>query len=1185
MRYMAEVVGSESGVQEKILMSNPILEAFGNATTLRNDNSSRFGKWMEMVFDTNGRIKGARVHNYMLEKSRVTIQNEGERNFHIFYLLCKKAHEHPELGLRPDFRHWNYLSGSESIGDEDRNSQLMTALHTLEVSDERIMGVYRIVAAILHIGNLDIVQAEDASQIRYNQSFDFACSLLQVSADALSQSLCFKRLTTQKETILKTMTRDQALENAMNLSKSLYSTLFDFIVMTSNQEHFKAGGAKESPYIIGVLDMYGFEVFPFNSFEQFCINYANEKLHQHFVFCTFKREVETYQHEGIAFSSMQFIDNLQVLELIESPGLSLINLANDEVLLPRGSDENLLSRFNREFSTHPNFAKDFRSPTKFTVKHFAGEVAYDIRGFLAKNSDRISQDLVDLAKSSANPLFKDLLGNEALASKKPILQQFKAQLDIMMEAIRCTNSHFIRCIKPNPSKEPNQFVSPLVLEQLKFSGIFESAQVLQQGFTNQMSHKDFIYRYRCLAPKLPSDSDRANCQALVRSLSNPDFFQIGETTVFFRNEAYNNLEFKRNDCVSSLIVLTQKSFKRRIAIKLKQNLLKAKPEIVAALHSRSLSQVQTTLDKYDYLAFEIKEMRDLRTFRQLLQDQLKVEELLATLNLERPDLCKAEIQSALQLADSIHYDSPRVQYARQQLLKANHLSKGMNMLEARGEHDLSIEEIELLIRQAREFGLDDSDEHLCRLLHLRTQYYREQEITAELRYAMEHDGATSVEDDYSFVQTKQLTFKLAQVESMLPGRDRKLQELYGAGQVLLKVRTCLKLADWEALQQVMLNEVDRHPTLQDIPDIFVASQALLKHSSIGSIEQELQSAINSKNFSNLQMLLTTIDAQALPVSQSLVSQARVLLNKLSGVNSLLKEALKTKQIDQLTEIIQTCSELGISNADVLAAIQLRSQLMSIYKEAALALSLVDIARMHSITKTARELGLKSTAELNEIHHILFEMNDLAVKTLQLQRAEELKDEYLIVERKIALKDEKIKSTFFRSDWKAYPRLKDPKVWASSLFLSGGRHHTFYQYTRHLIHESISKVGSTKLNSLAVKCFKSILTVTGDRIAGAPNFEAFYLLKSAMKTPKIQEELYLQIMKQLTSNPDPTSRRKVWNLLALFVRTFPQGNLEEYLHAFIRKSYESSEVLLKLMYYSQVHYPTEVTQDFVDRSIK
>jgi myosin heavy subunit len=708
-----------------------------------------------------------------------------------------KADEFPELGLTSDFSHWNYLSGAEVAGDEDRSNQLMTAIRTLDISEERILSVYRIVAAILHLGNLDITQSGDESQLRPNQSLASACSLLQVTTEALSQSLCLKKLTTQRETIMKSMTRAQATENTESLSKALYTQLFDFIVKTSNSKQYKPEGLKESPHTIGVLDMYGFEVLPFNSFEQFCINYANEKLHQHFVYCTFKREVETYQQEGIAFSRIKFIDNLHVLELIENPRLSIISLANDEVLMPRGADDSLLGRLYREFETHPAFGKDFRTPSKFTVKHFAGEVPYDIRSFLAKNTDRLPTDLIELANSSQNSLFKELLGSEGLASKKPILQQFKSQLDCMMEVIRPTNTHFIRCIKPNSNKEPNLFDSPLVLEQLKFSGIFESAQVLQQGFTNQMSHSDFLFRFSCLAPKLPAGSEKQQCEALIASIGHPDLYQVGETTVFFRNEAYNDLEFKRNDCVSSLIILTQKSFKRHLAMKLRRQLLEAKPEFIAALRSRDLELVESTLDKYDYLSFEIKEMKQLKALRQLLQDQLSVEELLFSLNLDRPDLCKSEIAGALQLADSILYSSARVEYARQQLKKSRQISQVINILKARGESDLAIEEIELLIKQAREFGLEDSDQYLGRLLMLRNQYYLEQAVTTELRHAMEHGGPTSADDNFQNLQTKQLRYKLAEAESSLPGRDKKLLELHSAGEVLLRVRTCLKEQDWE----------------------------------------------------------------------------------------------------------------------------------------------------------------------------------------------------------------------------------------------------------------------------------------------------------------------------------------------------------------------------------------------------
>lgn len=352
-----------------------------------------------------------------------------------------------------------------------------------------------------------------------------------------------------------------------------------------------------------------------------------------------------------------------------------------------------------------------------------------------------------------------------------------------------------------------------------------------------------------------------------------------------------------------------------------------------------------------------------------------------------------------------------------------------------------------------------------------------------------------------------------------------------------------------------------------------------------TIEKELSEAIDTKNLSMLQHLLTNIEAKGLPITSSLLAKAKAMMQTLQHANSLLKDAIKAKQIEALRVAIQACAGLGFSNPELANAVQLRNQLESIYKEAALALNIMDTQRMQTVMKLSRELGLKNTDELNDIHHILFEMEELEVKTIQLEKAVELADDYLIVERRIALIDERIKSTFFRSDWKIYPRLKDPKVWASSLFLSGNRHHTFFQYTRHIIHESMSTLASAIFNKTAVKCFKSLLTVTGDRIAGPPLYEAFFLVNTALKVPQLHEELYLQVMKQLTNNPDPTSRTKGWNIFALFLRTFPPGNLEEFIHAFIRKNCDESQMLLRLMYYSMDRYPFEITQDYVDRNLK
>jgi myosin heavy subunit len=703
LQYLAEVVGSETGVDQKILMANPLLEAFGNAKTIRNDNSSRFGKWIEVYFSKSGRIKGAKIINYLLEKSRVIFQDAGERNYHIFYLLCHQAQHFPSLGLAS--RPWKYLKEADLSNNElEKFNELMTAVDNFAISKDKALAIFEIVAAILHLGEVEFIDEGESCRVARSESVDKVCELLDISPALLSRSLCSRLLDTSKDRIYKSLSCGEAVESAANFAKLLYSKLFDWLVSLVNSQLFDAS-SDLSAELIGVLDIFGFEIFVHNSFEQFCINYANEKLQQHFNLCIFKLEETVYTAEAIDFKHVEFKDNIPVLELIEKPRLSILMLLNDEIMLPRGSDEALIKKFHSHFGSHEAYSANLRDPNRFLLRHYAGEVTYDIRGFLQKNTDRVSEDLVGLVASSGSQLMKELFG-DLKASKKPLAFQFKQQLDQMMARIAGTTCHFVRCIKPNALKTKDKFDAPLVLEQLNCSGIFEAIGIRQSGFPFRLSHLDFVHRYKSFDLKRPISNYKAHCRHLISLGGDSEEFRVGKTMVFYRYPEYRRLELKRNECMRGLVMTTQKNFKRHMAIKLKNSLAQAKPHFEAAIMSESLGTLDAVLAQFDSLTFEMKVARDAKALRSKLVEREEIEGQIRQLRTRNSDTCLDELVNLLHRAQAISFTSRTVEEAKVRLEEAKQKRLVRQMFCKIKQSYVTLEEITETLSQAQLLGLD-----------------------------------------------------------------------------------------------------------------------------------------------------------------------------------------------------------------------------------------------------------------------------------------------------------------------------------------------------------------------------------------------------------------------------------------------------------------------------------------------
>ncbi|XP_050766755.1 unconventional myosin-Vb-like [Gymnogyps californianus] len=603
MRYFTTVGGClcDSSMEEKVLASSPVMEAFGNAKTTRNDNSSRFGKYIEIGF-SQVHVTGATIKTYLLEKSRVTFQAKAERNYHIFYQLCASATlpEFQGLGLRgAESFHYTcqgQCTAAQSTDDAADLDSTRRAFLLLGIPEADQLELFGILAAILHLGNIVVRGRDRRGDGCFVEPADEAlglfCTLLGVEASQVMRWLCHRKLVTAGETYLKPLSRQQALDSRDALAKHLYGQVFRWMVNRVNRALRSLEGHRTS---IGILDIYGFEMFELNSFEQFCINYANEKLQQLFNLHVFKLEQEEYVTEEIPWVFVDFCDNQPCIELIEGR-LGILDLLNEECKMPQGSDGSWAQKLYQTHLSSSQFQKPKRPMDAFVICHFAGKVEYQCDGFVEKNRDAVPEELVGLLRASKSALLAELLLEEgdshvslqsrrssgprmagrpsrrslpsSQKSKKSISSQFKASLNRLMETLGSTTPHYIRCIKPNDGKQPFVFDSRRAVEQLRACGVLETIRISASGYPSRWTYQEFLGRYRALVSReeLMGGNEKQICTlALARLLQDPSKYQCGKSKVFFRAGQVAYLEELRYRRLRAACILLQRHLRGWLA--------------------------------------------------------------------------------------------------------------------------------------------------------------------------------------------------------------------------------------------------------------------------------------------------------------------------------------------------------------------------------------------------------------------------------------------------------------------------------------------------------------------------------------------------------------------------------------------------------------------------------------------
>eukprot|EP01119_Soliformovum_irregulare_P010468 TRINITY_DN2578_c1_g1_i2.p1 TRINITY_DN2578_c1_g1~~TRINITY_DN2578_c1_g1_i2.p1 ORF type:complete len:862 (-),score=300.70 TRINITY_DN2578_c1_g1_i2:139-2724(-) len=591
MKYLASVTGEAGRVERQLMQAHPILEAFGNAKTVQNDNSSRFGKFFQIFFSNKGEMTGAIINHYLLEKSRICNQGDSERSYHVFYQLLAGASQDEKLKLRlTDADNFTYLSESGCVSmpyvDDAKNLQILREAFTeLNIKGDEQGMIFQILAAILHLGNLSFQKdpkRNDASLIGNKNALEIVAELLGTSDTALETALCNRNMSARAQsTYIIPLKVDDAMSNRDALSKMLYAAIFDWLIQRINTILVSS----KPDHFVGVLDIFGFEIFDLNSFEQFCINYANEKLQQFFNKHLFKVEQEEYVREKIDWSKVDFADNLQVVELIEKKPMGILSILDEECNFPKGTDETFLQKVSQQFKTSKCYKQPLRIQGVFTITHYAGDVTYDTVGFLHKNKDTVNADLVRVIHGSSleflvNLFPKDDAGAAKGAKPVPVRgqpmkaqqqtkkttlgTQFRAQLTSLMTTLSATEPHFIRAIKPNSEKIPNSFDGMNALRQLKYAGVLETVRIRASGYSYRPTYEEFLERFRILAPEMKgkTGTPRNLCEILLPLLHvEKTLVKMGLTKLFMKEREYAIIMARREESMGISAKIIQRYYK------------------------------------------------------------------------------------------------------------------------------------------------------------------------------------------------------------------------------------------------------------------------------------------------------------------------------------------------------------------------------------------------------------------------------------------------------------------------------------------------------------------------------------------------------------------------------------------------------------------------------------------------
>ncbi|XP_034730881.1 myosin-10 isoform X5 [Etheostoma cragini] len=816
-------------LERQLLQANPILEAFGNAKTVKNDNSSRFGKFIRINFDVGGYIVGANIETYLLEKSRATRQAKDERTFHIFYqLLCGTSDETKAdllLGTADEYR---FLSGGSipvpGQSDSENFTQTMDSMAIMGFTPEESISMLKLISAVLQFGNISFMKEKnhDQASMPDNTAAQKLCHLLGVNVLEFTRAILTPRIKVGREYVQKAQTKEQADFAVEALAKATYERLFRWLVHRINRALDRR--QRQGASFIGILDIAGFEIFQLNSFEQLCINYTNEKLQQLFNHTMFILEQEEYQREGIEWNFIDFGLDLQpCIDLIERPAHppGVLALLDEECWFPRATDRSFVEKLSAEQGSHPKFfkPKQPRGEADFSIIHYAGKVDYKAHDWLVKNMDPLNDNVASLLHQSSDHFVSELwkevdrivgldqvssgensgpvtFGAAGLKTKKGMFrtvgQLYKESLTKLMATLRNTNPNFLRCIIPNHEKKAGKLSPNLVLDQLRCNGVLEGIRICRQGFPNRIPFQEFRQRYEILTPNaIPRtfmDGKQAS-ELMIRALElDHNLFRVGQSKVFFRAGVLGHLEEERDLKITDTIIRFQSASRGYLA---RKSFLKKQQQLSALRVMQRNCAAYLKLRNWQWWRLFTKVKPLLQVTRQDEEIQVRETELQkAKDNLTRVEQDYTEldkkhaqlIEEKAVLADQLQAEAEL--FAEAEEMRARLASRKQELEEVLGELESRLEEeeergVQLTNEKKRmQQNIQDLEEQLEEEEGARQRLLLEK-VTLETKVkSLETDLLNAVEQrERLSKEKKQLEERLAEVTDQLTEEEEKTKSL------------------------------------------------------------------------------------------------------------------------------------------------------------------------------------------------------------------------------------------------------------------------------------------------------------------------------------------------------------------------------------------------------------------------
>ena len=974
LQYLAEIAGSTSHMEQRILHANPILEAFGNATTIRNDNSSRFGKWMEICFDAQFHICGARILNYLLEKSRVSGHAEGERSFHIFYFLL--AASQSDVSIQSQYMLTHISHDGVRDGDADAFIQLSNAMDQLDFTKDEKHHLFATVAAILHLHawNLNHESNMSLESIEQMSHIQNAAKLLQVDIHALARALTFRSMVIPGQpTTHIPLTCAQAMDARNALTKKVYGNMFDWIVQRINQRMAPPTkkGIRGKPFrFIGVLDIFGFEIFQCNTFEQLCINYANEKLQQLFNAHTFKLEEQLYRDQGIDFDEVPFIDNQPILDLLEQKPTGIFALMDEEIYIPKGTDSTCLSKMNNALQDMaPHYRKPLQSPSTFEITHYAGPVTYTMSGMLDKNKDALYDDLVAMIGTSTCPLLKECfktttISTESSKTRKPTLAyQFKQQLTHLMGVLYATNAHFVRCIKPNSVKASDVFEGMATLQQLRYSGIFEAVRIRQTGFPFRYTYLAFWQRYRMLSPARQKDANVLGkgmspavllqaCRELMNDLNlTSSSVQFGRTMILYRAEPHRQLELKRSIEIEKRIIRLQawiRGWQIRLQIQRIRTLL---PQIQSAMTCSQVHIVDTALaNAADITLVALPQLDALRLHRaRLVETDIIHQEIQRLLSNPCIEDVFHDISRCLSRANAIELETEIILNAKRLIERITQRRQCTTQLQMALQHE-NVQELTNLLKLAESLEMQEMEAyHTAKKVHKtlvhEMTFIRAMETCITSHGGMIHVGEheqihiSHISSHMQELLTNQTTKSLSTgathtfltqcarpaldftsldtISSHLTFHTQLAQMAFRRFALIWMMRSSLLLESYDVLEGILTQLDETTQTCSQITfgsqEITVASEELALKSAIDDVLQKLHISCTTFDLAGLTLALHTAQTLQMTGEQfDWVKHAQWLHSHLEPCMALIRESMTHGNLVGLQKSLEVCDAIGLS---------------------------------------------------------------------------------------------------------------------------------------------------------------------------------------------------------------------------------------------------------------------------------